>query len=238
MERLSREGLIQAHQASSSTATTTGFRRGTEVAASTEVRTTPKSTPASEKSVTFLRKLVAERYPSASEEYVASVIAEGQARVSKAIKKLLDLPKVAPAPAVRTNRYPGKCEECGTTVEAEAGVLAKTDDGQWEVAHKAGECPVSEYPFPVGRYAVENEAGDLRFYVASTEGFFVQASDELHPVPTSARNAVIAKIAEDPEGASRQYGRSIGRCGRCNRTLTDETSRLAGLGPVCASKGF
>ncbi|MES2342166.1 MAG: DUF6011 domain-containing protein [Pseudomonadota bacterium] len=28
----------------------------------------------------------------------------------------------------------------------------------------------------------------------------------------------------------------MGECGRCGRTLTDEASRAAGIGPVCASK--
>jgi hypothetical protein len=32
------------------------------------------------------------------------------------------------------------------------------------------------------------------------------------------------------------YGRSIGRCGICNRELTDEESRKSGIGPVCASR--
>ena len=40
-------------------------------------------------------------------------------------------------------------------------------------------------------------------------------------------------------GALAAYGREIGRCGRCHRSLTDEGSRAAGLGPECASKiGF
>ena len=30
------------------------------------------------------------------------------------------------------------------------------------------------------------------------------------------------------------YGRELGVCGVCGRTLTDENSREAGIGPVCA----
>lgn len=238
MERLTRESLSATH-APTSAPSAPVFRRGTEVAASSEAKVV-KSGAASEKSVAFLRKLVAERYPSASEEYVAGIIAEGQKRVSVAIEKLLALPKVAPVatvPASRVNRYGGTCEECGTHVEPEAGVLTQSDEGKWEVAHKAGECPVSEYPFPVGRYAVEGAEG-TRFYVASHEGFFVQAGDELHPVAHAAAKVLIEKIVEDPESASRLYGREIGRCGRCGRTLTTEESRAQGLGPVCASRGW
>jgi Family of unknown function (DUF6011) len=51
--------------------------------------------------------------------------------------------------------------------------------------------------------------------------------------------ALYAKVMADPEAAMLRYGREIGRCGHCNRTLTDESSRQAGIGPVCAAKaGF
>ena len=43
-------------------------------------------------------------------------------------------------------------------------------------------------------------------------------------------------VTEEIPGALAAYGREIGRCGRCHRTLTDEDSRAAGLGPDCASK--
>jgi hypothetical protein len=38
------------------------------------------------------------------------------------------------------------------------------------------------------------------------------------------------------EEAQSTYGRAIGSCGACGRTLTDETSRARGLGPECAGK--
>jgi hypothetical protein len=98
---------------------------------------------------------------------------------------------------------------------------------------------------PAGRYAVEHvEDGVLRFYVVDrpTEGRWagrtfvkVQASDELYPVRGSAGSAVLQRIIKaGPRDASLRYGRELGRCGMCNRTLTDENSRAAGIGPVCA----
>jgi hypothetical protein len=33
--------------------------------------------------------------------------------------------------------------------------------------------------------------------------------------------------------ASQKFGRELGRCGRCGRTLTDESSRARGIGPDC-----
>jgi Family of unknown function (DUF6011) len=50
---------------------------------------------------------------------------------------------------------------------------------------------------------------------------------------------MLAKIVMDgAEQASKRYGRELGNCGRCGRTLTDDASRAAGIGPVCASKAW
>jgi hypothetical protein len=98
---------------------------------------------------------------------------------------------------------------------------------------------------PAGRYAVETEEGHLAFYRVDcpTEGTWagrtfvkVQASDELHPVRGAAAASVLRKIAVDPAAASLRYGREIGSCGVCGRTLTDEDSRARGIGPICAEK--
>jgi hypothetical protein len=106
------------------------------------------------------------------------------------------------------------------------------------------QAPRSPMPdVPAGRYAVDTEAGHLAFYRVDrpTEGRWagytfvnVQASDELHPVRGGAAKAVLAKIAVDPTAAMLRYGQEIGKCGHCGRTLTDETSRERGIGPVCA----
>jgi hypothetical protein len=61
-----------------------------------------------------------------------------------------------------------------------------------------------------------------------------QASDDYHPIknPTGLAR-ILGLIADDPEGAARRYARELGRCSRCNRTLTDEESRSIGMGPDC-----
>lgn len=46
-----------------------------------------------------------------------------------------------------------------------------------------------------------------------------------------------ARDASGAEGAALRYADEIGRCIRCNRHLTDLTSRINGLGPVCILKG-
>lgn len=65
----------------------------------------------------------------------------------------------------------------------------------------------------------------------------VQAGDDFYPVKArNLRMLALDLIAADPKAASAAYGRLIGRCGVCSRTLTNEDSRAAGIGPVCADR--
>ena len=65
----------------------------------------------------------------------------------------------------------------------------------------------------------------------------MQAGDDLFPVKArEARASVLATIAVDAKTAMLRNGRELGHCGHCGRTLTDEASRAAGIGPVCADK--
>jgi hypothetical protein len=93
-----------------------------------------------------------------------------------------------------------------------------------------------------GRYAVE-EDGVLKFFKVKNghkAGFVfldIQASDDWHGIRDLGRiRKIVALIAADPHAAMVRYGHELGECGRCGRTLTDEASRAAGIGPVCASK--
>lgn len=98
---------------------------------------------------------------------------------------------------------------------------------------------------PAGRYAVK--IGDtLRFFKVDkpTDGRWAgytfvseQAGDNEYRVTNrERREGIIAAIAVNPGERARRYGRELGRCGVCNRTLTDATSRANGIGPVCAEK--
>jgi len=93
-----------------------------------------------------------------------------------------------------------------------------------------------------GRYAIENENGELRFYVLRTakssgrQYVNVMHSDNDSWVKGAAAKAILAKIAIDPKAAMIRYGQEIGSCGHCGRTLTDAASREAGIGPICANK--
>lgn len=105
------------------------------------------------------------------------------------------------------------------------------------------------YDVPAGRYAVRYEiqgAPKTVFLKVSrpTDGPFagrvfvnIQAGDELHRVAPAARDLFLRMIEEAGLAeASKLYGREIGSCGVCGRTLTDEDSRTAGIGPKCAAK--
>ena len=103
---------------------------------------------------------------------------------------------------------------------------------------------ISDNRVPAGRYAVEID-GRLGFFKVDrpTEGrwagfvFIKQmASDTEYLVRGERRNLVYAAIATSPTAASVRYGREIGACGVCGRTLTDEDSRARGIGPICADK--
>lgn len=90
-----------------------------------------------------------------------------------------------------------------------------------------------------GRYAVPTEDGadnKLAFYNVTERGVFIQLSDSLHAIPEAVEQAVIAKILIDPAEAARTYGRELGECGVCGRTLTNDESRAYGIGPVCRNK--
>jgi hypothetical protein len=101
---------------------------------------------------------------------------------------------------------------------------------------------------PEGHYALEID-GAVKFYKVDkpTEARWAgwvflsaQASDDLHPIKNREhKERILRAIAEDVEGAMTRYGQEIGRCGKCHRTLTDETSRAYGIGPDCRGKlGF
>lgn len=100
--------------------------------------------------------------------------------------------------------------------------------------NKSGK-PMPQY------YALRDEDGTVKFYrvkAGTKPGWWwveAQASDEFHSIRNVAtKNEILrAIIAAGPEESMRLYGREIGSCGRCHRTLTDETSRANGIGPDC-----
>ena len=122
-------------------------------------------------------------------------------------------------------------------------------DGLLTLPHRSAPCAPAEptaVTVPAGRYALDGSGvNETVFYrvdrpeegkwagytfVSRLEG----PSEER--VPRTQKEGILARIAEDPAAASARYGREIGACGVCGRRLTNDDSRAAGIGPVCASK--
>lgn len=98
-----------------------------------------------------------------------------------------------------------------------------------------------------GHYAVEVD--DTLVFVKvdrPTEGRWAgytfitrQLSDEYVRMPRALADRIKLAIAEDPKAAAIRYGHELGKCAICGRTLTNEASRAAGIGPKCAAgKGW
>lgn len=93
-------------------------------------------------------------------------------------------------------------------------------------------------------YALRGADGVVKFYrvkAGTKPGWWwidAQASDDFHPIRNvAAKNTILQAIIDaGAEESMRLYGREIGSCGRCHRTLTDETSRANGIGPECEGK--
>lgn len=88
-----------------------------------------------------------------------------------------------------------------------------------------------------GRYAIPKDDGTLMFYSVKKGRFItfvnVWASDARYPIKAlPEKRRILEAILADPDSGPR-FGREIGACYVCGRTLTDETSRSLGIGPVC-----
>ena len=108
--------------------------------------------------------------------------------------------------------------------------------------------PKSNAPeVPAGRYALKSDQdGEVYFFKVEKgkdgtrwEGYTFlkrQSSDDLWPIKNAEkRNRILGQIAADVPAAMALYGKEIGRCGHCHKTLTSEW-RERGIGPVCARK--
>ena len=212
----------------------------------------------SDKQVAYLTSLAA-RKTADGEAFVAALRTGVWTSkvVSAAIDSLLSLPDFVGSTApvsVRPNRYSAECRRCHGTVPAGEGSLLR-DGTSWVVEH-VGDCPAKvEAPapsalpdVPEGHYAYPSSgSNDLSFVRVDrpTEGrwagrTFVKQVVGGHPDQPVARAnvaSVLASIVEfGVDLAAQTYGQEIGRCYRCNRHLTDETSRQLGIGPDCRSR--
>ena len=142
---------------------------------------------------------------------------------SQFITKYKDLPRRTPSAAAMEAIAPGASTE--------------------EFTRKANDVRDANGVKP-GRYAIVEDGVTKFFRITEGKGRWAgrtfieaQASDDHFPVRNPERRAEILKaIATNPLEAEQRYGRELGKCSRCGRTLTDETSRAYGIGPDCRNK--
>jgi hypothetical protein len=114
-------------------------------------------------------------------------------------------------------------------------VIEKLVGLDWQKRSSGGEKDMPDVAD--GRYAVPKGDGTLMFYSVK-QGKYVKfvdvwASDARWPIKNrDERKRILQAIWDDPDAGPR-FGREIGRCYVCGRTLTDELSRSLGIGPVC-----
>lgn len=104
-------------------------------------------------------------------------------------------------------------------------------------------------PVPEGHYATPSRTGnnDFDFWTVDkpAEGKWagwtfvsrvIGGREDTRIRGAEAKQALAAIQEYGIEQAGRVYGQQIGRCCKCNRHLTDEDSRQAGIGPDCAKR--
>lgn len=109
-----------------------------------------------------------------------------------------------------------------------------------EVTHVTSRMSV-----PAGHYAIEQDDTVVFLKVdRPIEGKWagkvfvaLQHGDDYTTMSQAAGLTMLGRIVEQGiMDCSIRYGRELGKCGVCHRTLTNETSRSAGIGPKCAEK--
>lgn len=158
-----------------------------------------------------------------------------------------------------TERHSSTADQQGYVTDTHNGPLVKSygsTSAPWDQVN-AQRAAVKEHLVReergkrVGYFALlveENGADVVKFYRVRTgrtggkwaNHLFVdaQASDDFYPVRAQdTLVAVLEGILADPEAAGLLYATELGRCCRCRRTLTDETSRRLGIGPECRKRG-
>ncbi len=148
-------------------------------------------------------------------------------------------------------------------LKAKAETLSKAGASKWietlktlprkhsAMQTKGGSTSTIKSDVPEGRYAVTGDDGSTDFYKVDrpTEGrwagyIFVKlglggphGDPRWERIPLRNVQTILNKIAADgPKKAMLRYGRELGHCGHCGRTLTNPESIERGIGPVCAGK--
>lgn len=184
-----------------------------------DVDTTPTPTPsantATEKQINFINRLKTERdVPEQLINDQRQLWREGRFTVREAsnfIDQLLALPKIKSTPAADVPEGMHR-DAHGTIYKVQRAV------------HGSGNLYAKMLKWV---YSCECESTDEHVAQCEKEVTFVYVPGGLRTLSEATRMTL-----DD----ARQWGLMYGNCVRCGRTLTDENSIAAGIGPVCAAK--
>lgn len=160
-------------------------------------------------------------------------------------------------------RIAGQRGERGPLTDRQVEAILKCRQAELDRAKRAEEAAKARVQtgrdltqLPEGRTcaAVDNESGTVTFLLidrpkAGTKWagwVFVKQQQGPNEVRLGAQRPgesyvgqwanLIDKVLADPVAAVARYGLELGVCGVCNRALTNDISREAGIGPVCRAK--
>jgi hypothetical protein len=100
---------------------------------------------------------------------------------------------------------------------------------------------------PPGRYAIENNEGELRFYERwqgkgdkkDRFALYVMFGPYEAKLPRNAQVAIAKKILDaGVRECAIRFGQEIKACSNCGRRLTNKISRELAIGPVCGGRMF
>lgn len=177
--------------------------------------------PASERQISYLRSLVTERaelegalpLSAAVEDWItSSTKANASRRIDLAKAKLAEARASRPAVAVRDDEdYEG------------FWTLAGRDERRNGLDHADGATNIYKVQRAV------NGSGRLYAKVLDPEtGDWIISRGAITEIRRAGKRLTLE--------AAKDLGHLYGRCIACGRTLTDESSIAAGIGPVCATK--
>lgn len=96
-----------------------------------------------------------------------------------------------------------------------------------------------------GRYAIENNQGELRFYQLweghgkKVHRLYVMFGPYEAKLPMRTQEIIAQKILDaDPRQCALRFGAEIGSCSNCGRRLTNRISRELSIGPICGGRIF
>lgn len=166
----------------------------------------------------------------------------------------------------RTNRFAGTCKLCGGNVPAEAGRCDRGESGwevfhlpgecpekvdiDADVNRTLRGGPDNRYAIiEPGHYATKSLTGnnDYDFWRVDRpdEGTYagktfvkrvIGGKPSVNVNRPTKFAALEAILTEGIDVCGQRYGVELGQCRRCNRHLTDQVSRAAGIGPDCANR--